>query len=105
MIPIGRNAGTFSWAGSAAIIAVLLIATPTNAANNSADTANTAQPTTPDDGKLLSKKLDENDGVIVPPEANIDKEIKITPPDPNTGIMRIIPPPGSPGGDQSVEPK
>ena len=50
----------------------------------------------------LSEKLARSDGVICPP-ANVDPEIKAaTPPG---GSMPVIPPPGSPGGDQSVRPK
>lgn len=70
------------------------------------DGATTATPSaTPDDGKTLSKRLNENDGVIVPPEANIDEGIKVQAPDPNPGTTRVIPPPGSPGGDPSGKPK
>jgi len=50
----------------------------------------------------LSEKLARSDGVICPP-ANVDPEIKAaTPPG---GSMPVIPPPGSPGGDQSLHPK
>ncbi len=72
-------------------------------ANDGATTA--TPPATPDDGKSLSQKLDENNGVLVPPEAHIDEGIKVPVPDPNPGTMRVIPPPGSPGGDPSIKPK
>jgi hypothetical protein len=49
----------------------------------------------------LSKKLEQTDGVICPPE--VDPDIKA--PTPQGGRMPIIPPPGSPGGDPSVRPK
>ena len=49
----------------------------------------------------LSDKLSRSDGVLCPP--NVDPEIKQ--PTPNTGKMPVIPPPGSPGGDPSVQPK
>jgi hypothetical protein len=56
------------------------------------------------DGKDdLSEKLARSSGVICPP-AHIDPEIK-QPTPPTGGSMPVIPPPGSPGGDQSVQPK
>ncbi|WP_322514190.1 hypothetical protein SR870_14185 [Rhodopseudomonas palustris] len=50
----------------------------------------------------LGDKLARSDGVLCPP-AGVDPEIRA--PTPDTGTMRVIPPPGSPGGDQSVQPK
>jgi hypothetical protein len=58
-------------------------------------------PTTPQNGGNLSDKLARTDGVLCPP--HVDPEIKA--PTPETGKMPVIPPPGSPGGDQSVRPK
>jgi hypothetical protein len=52
----------------------------------------------------LSKQLDEDKGVIKPPPTG-DSEIHTTVPDPNPGTMPVIPPPGTPGGDESVQPK
>ena len=53
-------------------------------------------------GEPLSDKLARTGGVICPP--NVDPEIKA--PTPESGNkMPIIPPPGSPGGDPSVQPK
>jgi hypothetical protein len=53
-------------------------------------------------GEPLSDKLARTDGVICPP--NVDPEIKA--PTPQSGNkMPVIPPPGSPGGDQSIQPK
>jgi hypothetical protein len=52
-------------------------------------------------GENLSDKLGRTDGVICPP--NVDPEIKA--PTPEVGKMPVIPPPGSPGGDQTVRPK
>jgi hypothetical protein len=49
----------------------------------------------------LSEKLDQTAGVICPPD--VDPAIKA--PTPNAGNTPVIPPPGSPGGDQSVQPK
>jgi hypothetical protein len=51
--------------------------------------------------KTLSEKLDQSAGVICPPD--VDPAIKV--PTPNAGKTPVIPPPGSPGGDQSVQPK
>ena len=52
-------------------------------------------------GEDLSNKLARTDGIICPP--NVDPEIKA--PTSRTGNMPVIPPPGSPGGDPSVQPK
>ena len=52
----------------------------------------------------LSEKLNRTDGVIRPP-ANIAPEMAVRPPEPNPGTTRVIPPPGSPGGDPTLEPK
>ncbi len=50
----------------------------------------------------LSEKLAQSKGVICPP-AGVDSQIQVTPP--GGGQLKVIPPPGSPGGDQSVQPK
>ncbi|WP_420131577.1 hypothetical protein [Rhodopseudomonas sp.] len=50
----------------------------------------------------LGDKLARSDGVLCPP-AGVDPEMHT--PAPDSGTMRVIPPPGSPGGDQSVQPK
>lgn len=56
------------------------------------------------DGKDdLSEKLARSGGVICPPE-HVDPEMK-QPTPPSGGAMPVIPPPGSPGGDPSVQPK
>jgi hypothetical protein len=52
--------------------------------------------------KNLSDKLARTNGVICPPD-HIDSDIRA--PTPPGGAMPVIPPPGSPGGDQSVQPK
>lgn len=49
----------------------------------------------------LSNKLSQSNGVICPPD--VDPGMKA--PTPNTGKMPVIPPPGSPGGSQNVQPK
>ena len=55
----------------------------------------------PDD-RTLSSKLAQSGGVICPPR-HVDPEIHQ--PAPRGGPMPVIPPPGTPGGDQSVQPK
>jgi hypothetical protein len=50
----------------------------------------------------LSDKLARSKGVICPP-AGVDREMQVAPPD--GGKLKVIPPPGAPGGDQSVQPK
>lgn len=68
---------------------------PPDVSTNSAPTVGSAVPN-------LSDKLSESKGIICPP-AGIDPEIAIRPPP--TGNTKIIPPPGTPGGDPTVEPK
>jgi hypothetical protein len=53
-------------------------------------------------GEPLSDKLARTGGVICPP--NVDPEIKAPTPE-HGNKMPVIPPPGSPGGDPSVQPK
>lgn len=53
-------------------------------------------------GDTLSNKLARTGGVICPP--NVDPEIKAPTPE-HSNKMPVIPPPGSPGGDPSVQPK
>jgi hypothetical protein len=43
-------------------------------------------------------------GVITPP-IGVDPGIRKPVPDPNPDAMAVIPPPGTPGGNQSVQPK
>jgi hypothetical protein len=52
----------------------------------------------------LSDKLEESGGVITPP-AGVDPGISAPAPVPNPGTTPVITPPGSPGGNQSVQPK
>jgi hypothetical protein len=59
-------------------------------------------PTVPETtGESLSDRLARNEGIICPPY--VDPEIRA--PTPDVGTMPIIPPPGTPGGDQTVRPK
>jgi hypothetical protein len=50
----------------------------------------------------LTDKLASSKGIICPP-AGIDPHMQQRPPE--GGAMKVIPPPGSPGGDQRVQPK
>jgi hypothetical protein len=52
-------------------------------------------------GESLSDKLARTDGVICPPSTGADIRL----PTPEGGRTPVIPPPGSPGGDQGVQPK
>jgi hypothetical protein len=62
-----------------------------------------ATPAVPPASGTLGSDLNRSGGVITPP-ADIDPEIKRTPP--STGArMPIIPPPGTPGGNPTVKPK
>jgi hypothetical protein len=55
------------------------------------------------DGKPMSDKLAQSNGVICPPD-HVDSAIKA--PAPQQGRMPVIPPPGTPGSpNQSVQPK
>jgi hypothetical protein len=54
--------------------------------------------------ETLSEQLDRNKGVIEPPPVG-DDDIHVTVPNPNSGTMPVIPPPGTPGGNPDVEPK
>jgi hypothetical protein len=58
--------------------------------------------TTGKSGEALGDKLAKSDGVLCPP-SGVDPEIHAT--TPNVGNTPVIPPPGSPGGDQTVRPK
>jgi len=52
--------------------------------------------------EALGDKLAKSDGVLCPP-SNVDPAMRA--PAPETGKMPVIPPPGSPGGDQNQRPK
>ncbi len=60
-------------------------------------------PCTPQEksNQTLSEKLNQTKGVICPPE--VDPGMKA--PTPSTGDSAVIPPPGSSGGNQNVQPK
>ena len=50
----------------------------------------------------LGDKLAKSDGVLCPP-SGVDPEMRA--PTPDAGNTPVIPPPGSPGGNQDVRPK
>ncbi len=52
----------------------------------------------------LSDKLEKSDGVIKPP-TSATPDMTVPAPVPNPGTTPVIPPPGSPGGNQSIQPK
>jgi len=54
------------------------------------------------DSVPLSDRLAAGNGVLCPP-SGIDPEIRA--PTPDVGKTPVIPPPGTPGGDQSIQPK
>jgi len=58
--------------------------------------------TTGQSSEPLGDKLAKSGGVLCPP-STADSEIHA--PTPEGGNMPVIPPPGTPGGDQSVVPK
>jgi hypothetical protein len=51
-----------------------------------------------------SEQLDRSQGVIRPP-GGVDPGMQVPPPDPGSQRTPVIPPPGTPGGDRTVEPK
>ncbi len=59
--------------------------------------------TTGQNADQLSDKLARSDGVLCPP-SGVDSEMHVPTPD-NGTTTPVLPPPGSPGGDQSVRPK
>lgn len=61
-------------------------------------------PALPPSGETLSERLDRSGGVIKPPPT-LDPEIRVPAKEPNAGTMPVIPPPGSPGGNQAIQPK
>lgn len=46
-----------------------------------------------------------HNGVIRPPQANIDPHMTMKPPHPGSQSMPVIPPPGSPGGKEDIQPR
>jgi len=52
----------------------------------------------------LSDRLERTDGVIRPP-TTATPDMTVPAPVPDPGTTPVIPPPGTPGGNQSVDPK
>ena len=50
----------------------------------------------------LSERLASSKGIICPP-TGVDPHLQQKPP--QDGALKVIPPPGSPGGNQKVQPK
>ena len=63
-----------------------------------------SQPENPAPGEPLGQQLSRSKGVIKSP-AGVDPEIEAPAPQQDNPTMRVIPPPGSPGGDPNVQPK
>ena len=64
-------------------------------------------PVTPDaanPNQPLSEKLDKSGGVLRPP-TGIDPGIHAPAPEPDPRTTPVIPPPGTPGGNQNIQPK
>jgi hypothetical protein len=55
-------------------------------------------------GSSMSERLSESEGVIAPPR-EVDPQMKHPAPPAGPNAMPVIPPPGSPGGDQTIQPK
>ena len=91
------------------VLALVLAAAVTRAAAQPAPQAPAAAPdpncppetrqSTP--GATLSDKLAESRGIICPP--GVDSAMTQKPA--AGGTIRVVPPPGSPGGDPNVQPK
>jgi len=58
--------------------------------------------TTGQAGEPLADRLAKSNGVLCPP-SGVDPEIRA--PTPDSGNTPVIPPPGSPGGNQNIQPK
>jgi hypothetical protein len=56
-------------------------------------------------GESLTERLNRTDGVIRPPDNIAPRMPQASPPTPDPGTTPVIPPPGTPGGSQQVDPK
>jgi len=63
-----------------------------------------SDPNTTGSTGTLSDKLEKSDGVIRPP-TTATPDMTVPAPVPNPGTTPVIPPPGSPGGNQQVDPR
>jgi hypothetical protein len=59
-------------------------------------------PTVGSSSEPLSDRLARSKGVLCPP-AGIDPDMPVEPP--AGGALKVVPPPGTPGGDPNVQPK
>jgi hypothetical protein len=85
------------------LIAAALIAFGTAAVAAERPADQPAKPVEPPASGTSSSDLSRSGGVIKPP-ANVDPEMKQTPP-PSGARMPMIPPPGTPGGNPLIKPK
>jgi len=94
-----------TWLALAAVLA--LLPGPVSAQTAALAPEKTAPPAAAPDSAFakqpgaLSDKLNASHGVIRPNEV----DPKMEKPAPSTGATAVIPPPGSPGGPQGVQPK
>jgi hypothetical protein len=93
----------FAAALMAAWSATSFAQTPPSAPENAKPEA-TPTPEGKSPSEPLSKKLDENEGVLKPP-TGVDPKMNKGAPAKSGDKMPVIVPPGEPGGDQSVQPK
>jgi hypothetical protein len=103
--------------GATLVVTALLVATPparaqspqsTSPANPTVPVAPSQVPSTPPEKiappeGALSNRLSQQKGTITPP--NVDPGMMVSPPRAGITTTPVIPPPGSPGGNQSVIPK
>jgi len=76
---------------------------PPNAPNPPPEQVAPADRDAADGSATLSDKLSQQQGTLKPPA--VDPGIQVPMQAPARGAMPVIPPPGSPGGDQRVVPK
>jgi hypothetical protein len=96
------------------LLAIAMILLPLAPSELKADVSQEAPKAVPQDpratgqdkrpGETLSERLDRNSGVIHLP-AGVDPGIAVPAPNPDPHTTPVIPPPGTPGGDPSVQPK
>jgi hypothetical protein len=105
------NAMRAKWPLSAwaSLVVTALTIAGSSALAQSAPADRDRQPRTETEGQSpsasenLSERLDRSKGVIQPPQV-IDPSMQVTSPNPDSR-MPVIPPPGTPGGDRTLEPK
>ena len=88
----------------AGVLAAVLAGSPSWAQSTAPD--RDRQPKSETEGQSresLSDRLDRTDGVIRPPR-DVDPQIQVPPPE-HGSRTPVIPPPGTPGGDPTIEPK